>query len=370
MPVMPAPTTSTSTSVTWLGDGVIRRRGSRSGVAGAGLYRPVSISSRQGTPGVRGASRGDGGAEAAGTSRAPRDGAPRPGAQGALPRPRLLPARGRAAVVPGVADGLPAGGDPAAPRLRRVRDPRPVGRRRPHRGRRGDGIPERLSPPRRPGRRRPGHVRERVHLPVPRLVLRPRRHATRPCRGAARSPSTTCGPRTSTSVPCGARRGAAARGSTSTTTLRRCGPASSRWPPCLDAWKLESMQRRVVVRRPPARELEARRGGVHRAVPRHRDPPPAPDPRPLPTPGPGGVRPPHVPRRRAPLPAHDERGHGRDGPRQRRAHRRGPPRHRAARRAGRRRSRPGTARSTTPSSAGTASRATTSPTSTSSRTAG
>ena len=48
-------------------------------------------------------------------------------AEGALLRPRVLRARGRAAVAPRVADGVPARGDPGAGRLRRVRDPRPVG---------------------------------------------------------------------------------------------------------------------------------------------------------------------------------------------------------------------------------------------------
>ena len=54
----------------------------------------------------------------------------------------------------GLADGVPARGDPGAGRLRRVRDPRPVGHRRAHRGRRGPRLPERLPPPRRAGRRR------------------------------------------------------------------------------------------------------------------------------------------------------------------------------------------------------------------------
>ena len=81
----------------------------------------------------------------------------------------------------------------------------------------------------------------------------------------------------------------------------------------------------------------------------------------------GAVRPADLRRCGAPLPAHDERGHGRDGPRQRRAGRRGPAGHGAARRPGRWPSRPGTARSTTRSCAGTGRRALTSPTSTSSR---
>ena len=59
-----------------------------------------------------------------------RDGVPRPGPQAALPRPGLLRDGSRAAVAAGLADGLPARGDPAAARLRRVRVPRPVGHRR------------------------------------------------------------------------------------------------------------------------------------------------------------------------------------------------------------------------------------------------
>ena len=53
--------------------------------------------------------------------------------QGALLRPRLLRAGGRAALAPGLADGVPARGDPGGARLRRVRVPRPVGHRGAHR---------------------------------------------------------------------------------------------------------------------------------------------------------------------------------------------------------------------------------------------
>ncbi len=65
-------------------------------------------------------------------------------------------------------------------------------------------------------------------VPVPRVVLRPRRQEHRASRSGGRSPSTTCSRTTSTSCRCGARCGAGARGSTSTTTRRRCGSASSR----------------------------------------------------------------------------------------------------------------------------------------------
>ena len=93
-----------------------------------------------------------------------------------------------------------------------------------------------------------GHVRERVHVPVPRMVLRPRRHEHRRARAARRSPSTTCSPTTSTSSPCAARCGAAARGSTSTPTRRRCASASSRPPPILDALEGRVAADREVVR--------------------------------------------------------------------------------------------------------------------------
>ena len=151
--------------------------------------------------------------------------------QGALLRPGLLRDGGRALVAAGVADGVPARGDPAAARLRRVRDPRPVDHRAAHRRHGRARVPERVPPPRREGRRR---ARDRA-----RAGSRARSTAgatastarTRSCRARSRSPSTTCNPTTSTSRRCAARCGAVARGSTSTTTRRRCGSASSRTPP-------------------------------------------------------------------------------------------------------------------------------------------
>src|SRR6266536_540409 len=164
MPVMPAPITSTST-----GDG-----GSDAGpeddviATRMGLYRPVSIVLERRSPGGDGP-HGDRGPEVVGTAGALRDGGPGPGAQGALRRSGLLPDGGRAPLAPRLADGVPAGGDPAAARLRRVRDPRPVGGRGAHRGHGCAGVPERLPPPGRPGRPGSGNVRRRVHLPVPRV---------------------------------------------------------------------------------------------------------------------------------------------------------------------------------------------------------
>ena len=86
---------------------------------------------------------------------------------------------GRAVVAPGLADGVPARGDPAAARLRRVRVPRPVGRRGAHRRHGGHRVPERLPPSRREARRGQWNLRAWVPVPVPRVVLRARRHEHR-----------------------------------------------------------------------------------------------------------------------------------------------------------------------------------------------
>src|SRR3954454_8716210 len=121
MPVIPAPTTSTSTSGAAASMWVPGPRGF--------LYRPFSLRTRPRYPEADGARH-------AGVLR---DGAPRPGAQAAVLRPRLLRPRGRAALVSHVADGVPARGDPRSARLRRVPVPRPVDHRFAHRrhGRRG-----------------------------------------------------------------------------------------------------------------------------------------------------------------------------------------------------------------------------------------
>ena len=76
---------------------------------------------------------------------------------------------------------------------------------------------------------------------------------TRSCRARARSPSTTWMRTTSTSCRCGARRGAGARGSTSTTTRRRCARCIEPFATVMDAWKLDVDAGRVVVRLPAAR---------------------------------------------------------------------------------------------------------------------
>ena len=114
--------------------------------------------------------------------------------------------------------------------------------------------------------------------------------------------------------------------------LRQCmEPAAT----ILDAWKVGVAADRVVVRVPAPGELEARRTRRSsssttswRRIPQLRIPacgtlPPK-----------GAVRRARVHRRGHPLPAHDERRHGRHGARERRARRREPARHRAARRPG------------------------------------
>ena len=140
---------------------------------GTTLYRPVSISADP-VPEPRGATSDDRGPQDGRRARAPRHRSTRPPARRALLRPRLLRPRGREPVVADVADGVPPRGDPRAERLRRVRDPRSVGARGPRRRRRGRRLPERLPSPGHEAGRGPGPVRERLHLPVPRLVLRHR----------------------------------------------------------------------------------------------------------------------------------------------------------------------------------------------------
>ena len=110
--------------------------------------------------------------------------------QAALLRPGVLRDGDRAVLAAGVADGVPARGDPQAGRLRGVRDPRPVDHRRADRCRQRTGLPQRLPSSRRKaggGQRKSAHLR----LPVPRLVLG-LDGATRSCCDPTSSPSTTC----------------------------------------------------------------------------------------------------------------------------------------------------------------------------------
>ncbi len=202
--------------------------------------RLVRVSRR--TPRGKGAARGDRGSEAVGTPGALRDGVPGPGSQGALLRPRLLPDGGRAAVASGLADGVPARGDPTAARLRRVRDPRSVDHRGAHRRPGRAGVPERLPPSWRQGRRGSRDLRERVHLPVPRLVLRPGRHQHRRHPQARRSPSTTCSREdlNLTPVRCEVWGGCAwINLDDDAPPLRQC---IEPFATILDAWKVESLR--------------------------------------------------------------------------------------------------------------------------------
>ena len=202
-----------------------------------------------------------------------------PGPQGALLRPRLLRARGRAAVAPGLADGVPARGDPAARRLRRVRDPRPVDHRGAHRGRRRRGrsrTPAATAASRSP--RGAGRCESGFTCPfhgwcygpdgkntfVPRKKtfsehnLQRRRH--RPHAGAVRDLGRL---RLDQPRP------------------RRPAAAGVHRAVRHDPRRLEGrvVPGRVVVRVPPPGELEAGRGRVRRAVPRAREPSAAAHPR-------------------------------------------------------------------------------------------
>src|SRR5665213_2983858 len=111
MPVMPAPTTSTSVaSLTFLSKGdraldALPRM----------LYRPVGYYSVLDSALREGEGRyGDRGPEVVGPPGALCDGAPGPGSQRALLRSRLLQNGSRPVVASGLADGVPARGDPPA----------------------------------------------------------------------------------------------------------------------------------------------------------------------------------------------------------------------------------------------------------------
>ena len=206
-----------------------------------------------------------------GAPRAPRDGGPRPGAQGALLRPGLLPDGSRVAVAAGLADGVPARGDPGAARLRRVRDPRPVGHRGAHRRHGCARVPERVPPPRREGRRGAGHAAS----------------AASPARSTAGATASTA---TNTFVSQrktfaehnlrARRHRPRARALRDVGRLRvdqprrrRAAAAGVHRAVRHDPRRVEGRvaAHRVVVRVPAPGELEARRGGVRRAVPRRGD---------------------------------------------------------------------------------------------------
>ena len=127
---------------------------------------------------------------------------------------------GRAVLAAGVADGVPARGDPQARRLRRIRDPGPVDHRRAGRCRHRAGLPQRLpSPWRKAGRGQletggPSSARSTAGAGVSTV-------ATRSCCDPRPSPRRTCPPTICNSSRSSASCGADARGSTSTTTPRR-----------------------------------------------------------------------------------------------------------------------------------------------------
>src|SRR5262245_38862823 len=125
MPVIPAPTTSTSTS------GEDASIGSRP--PGDFCTDRLVWRTRPRYPEGEGTRHGDRRAEVDAAPGPSRHGVPGPGAEGALLRRRLLRVGERAPVAARLADGVPARGDPRGPRLRGVRVPRPVGDRPPQR---------------------------------------------------------------------------------------------------------------------------------------------------------------------------------------------------------------------------------------------
>ena len=103
-----------------------------------------------------------------------------------LHQPRLAPARARAPVAQGLADGVPRGEHPRGRQLHALRDRRRLVPRGPH-PRRHQGLRQRLPAPRprAQGLRRPV---QRVPLQLPRLHLAPRRHPALHARRRRSSP--------------------------------------------------------------------------------------------------------------------------------------------------------------------------------------
>ena len=234
----------------------------------------------------------------------------------------------------GLADGVPARGDPAAARLRRVRDPRSVDHRGAHRRHGRARVPERVPPPGRQGRRRAAG----------RASAGSRARST--AGATALDGNNTFVPRAKsfsehnlqpddinlTPVRCEVWGGCAwINLDDDAPPLRQC---IEPYATILDAWKVESlrtewwyacrlpvnwklaeaafMEQYHVVETHPQLRIAGRYAPPRRRIVR-----------------PAGVR-----RCRHPLPAHDERRHGRDGARERRADRRRAARHRAPRRPG------------------------------------
>ena len=321
------------------------------------LYRPVSL--RPTTYSRRGAPRGDRGSEVVGAPGALRDGGPRPGAQGALLRPGLLRDSRPSS------SGRGSGRWRAGSRRSRSRATSSSTRSSTSRSscvRTDDmgvrGVPERLPPPRRQGRRGPRDVRR---------AGSPARSTGGATASTARTPRVTqrrtfaehnLQPDDIDLVPvrCEMWGGCAwINLDDDAPPLRQClEPAAT----ILDAWKVESLRTEwwYACRLPVNWKLAER--GVRRAVPRGRDAPAARHPRTRYAPRDGA---PFDPQAfidaEHPVPAHDERRHGRDGARRTTC---------ASPRACATSScpadadagdgRPGTARSTTRSCAGTATR--------------
>ena len=300
------------------------------------------------------------------TPSALRDGVSGPDPQGALLRPWLLPDGGRPPLVPDLADGLPARGDPAADDFTeyQILDQSIIVVRT------EDGESGRCRTPaataacgwsRAGGPARAGSCAPSTAGATPPTAPTPSSRRPGP------SPSTTCEPGDLdlTPVRCEVWGGCAwINLDHDAPPLREC---IEPFATTLDAWKMESLRAewwysfRLPVNWKLAEEAFLEQYHVVETHPQLVIPGRYP-PR-----DPNRVRPADVRRVGAPLPAHDERRHGRHGPRQRRGRRRGTARHRAARPTRPWPWRSGSARSTTPSWRGTETGGATSPTSTSSR---
>ena len=168
---------------------------------------------------------------------------------------------------------------PRAARLRRVRVPRPVGRRGAHRRHGGRRVPERLPPPRREGRRGSRDVRRAGSGARSTAGATGSTARTPRSRSGRRSPSTTCVPEDIdlTPVRCEVWGGCAWINLDDDAPPVRRVPRAARDDPRRVEGRVDA--RREVVRVPPPGELEARHRGVRGDVPRGADAPAARHPR-------------------------------------------------------------------------------------------